>query len=1020
MTRIHLVQMEYKPAYADAVDSLSLPHFPLRNLPDLGISMGNENLQELLLDIKSEYLSHIDSKLKGVLKYLASRKSNIIVFPEYSVPVTLLEYLKDFSKKHNVIIIAGTHKVLLGEQSKKIYTALGILEKNLVNKAALCPIIMPDRIEIIYKSRKSIYENDLETVHSDRNVFDMRDYRFPFDLRVNICVEAIADCALDNSNERPIVSVCTALSPSTSYFADRSSLENVNGNLFLFCNHATTGKSFVALPRGAEDTIGGDKAECEKILTHEAIIEFDIHSVPFAVAKSTTKSDSFCSMPRLIPICYQDTEETCKELENCESSIKLLLQKGEIQDAINQYDDFALSSIDALPPIQKYKLDYLRNMRFSSYNCNEGDVSYAFEHCLLYSCNNTKSLYYRHTKQLHDVCVEMVSDPNIDTTFCRALNELFVSLKPAVKEYKKFEISDSISTQITPSPIIYDSDLAERFHNRGTPINTFQEFINNPELRTVFIRGTRGIGKTEFVKLLFVKKFTDWKIFYIKVVPSGFTRVIAEISHQLGIPLDIDTFDVADEKVVKRKIRKILKSFFSESKRFLVIDDIGSVLSKKQSKNNRLIETFLSEINNITDYRGGRIVIVSSFPIPSRWYDNPYSRDIILKNMQNDHISKMIIYNMRKQGLLRSEHDPKIPESILDAISGHPLTAKLFVDYSQTLNIEIKDIHPTSFSRYAIDSFLEKISLSSDEEMLLTTLSVFRLPIDLNLFSTQIGTPIKSEVIETLQNKGIFSCEKNFLETQGVFRQYYYEKIRNRASAHLLASKYYDEQIKGKRNSEISPDTKCELIFHKAMSNCIDKNNSDSIIVTEVYQTARQLYKESEYRDAIRLFKTLETTRPNNCDILAYIGRCNARLANFGESDEYFEKAIEAKKRQKPCEVWYLYRDWAQIDARFNRCKEANEHIRIAQERLGREDASIETVFAFLCAKEHDEKGAIYHYERALEIDQYHEFTLSQYLKYLRKLGENKRIQDIEERMKVLQDSGSVTMSEYDMEDNDE
>ncbi|RPJ85697.1 MAG: tetratricopeptide repeat protein [Acidobacteria bacterium] len=176
------------------------------------------------------------------------------------------------------------------------------------------------------------------------------------------------------------------------------------------------------------------------------------------------------------------------------------------------------------------------------------------------------------------------------------------------------------------------------------------------------------------------------------------------------------------------------------------------------------------------------------------------------------------------------------------------------------------------------------------------------------------------------------------------------------------------------------------------------------------------------YWRALDLYKLLTDVVPDDPEVLAYLGRCYARTGQWDESEQAFEQAlIVARKVGVP--VWWIYRDWGHILARFSFYSEAEAEDRLAKAvSLHGQTASIEGPLGYMCWRKGEHERAREHFETALELEEDHEYTLTYYSKFLVSIGEEQRAVKLRERLKVLQSDtwfnrAKDYVGDYDEED---
>lgn len=287
-------------------------------------------------------------------------------------------------------------------------------------------------------------------------------------------------------------------------------------------------------------------------------------------------------------------------------------------------------------------------------------------------------------------------------------------------------------------------------------------------------------------------------------------------------------------------------------------------------------------------------------------------------------------------------------------------------------------------SGYVASELLKHVTLSEYENKCMRLLSVFRRPVELKLLN---------KVSET--NK----------EDADVF--------------HEIAASYYQH----KYEYELclinkNPSIVAEFVHHLSLSDQIDKAKELKIlIVEEVKPTARKLYRDKQYSKAFELYRLLQKIVPDDVEVLAYIGRCNARLGQWQSCDQAFQSAVEVARRTGK-QVWWLYRDWGHIKARYNYFEDAKEYFEKAS--LHRpDDPSIKSSLAYMHWRQDEHELARELFEEVLKVNSYHKYTLTFYSRFLNDTGDYDYAKHLQERLSNLENEYEYRKPiEYDIDED--
>jgi tetratricopeptide (TPR) repeat protein len=115
----------------------------------------------------------------------------------------------------------------------------------------------------------------------------------------------------------------------------------------------------------------------------------------------------------------------------------------------------------------------------------------------------------------------------------------------------------------------------------------------------------------------------------------------------------------------------------------------------------------------------------------------------------------------------------------------------------------------------------------------------------------------------------------------------------------------------------------------------------------------------------------------------------------------------------------WLYRDWGHILARYQRYDEAKESLRIAEE-LSPDDASIVATNAYMAWREGDHTTAEDLFDRALEINPNHTYSLKYYSIMLKDQGRIEYSNQLRQRLEALEEGTTEELFESDELDDDD
>jgi len=999
MLRMHLVQMLYKPAYfTPTVDYLQEPSFwpeyplgTLRHMPKIA---------QLLDQSSHAYLEHLSSKVEYLARWSAERGAHLLVFPEYSIPAKVLPALQEIAARYSMCIVAGSHKTSLNEEIRSVYKDLGVDPVAFPKGHACCPIIMPSgKVTVVTKKRASKWDQDLETGTSNPEVIEVSLNNVTVRLSTILCVDLLHPEIIgklwQSRKESPHLIICPSLSPSTKEFDSFAPIVTLNRALVLYVNGTVFGgTSFNVPPEWKKLLRGIDCAPRALQRDTEAILELDIDPLRLPSTRPPIDDEPIGCHPIAFAIVYAKNAPWLLDFNALRDELQSSLECGDVESAREWLDIYLLDNAEALPGLVGHSLKYLRNSILPRYTGDSSADALTKVVVIPDDVEETSILWSRWTAESIRVLTEYLQNPSFE-----ASEDVWACLRTLKQDQK--ELPMLVPNQATPVRAEVPSEtelgafqgeenLVAGFQNRGTDIDALKACLANDETKVVVISGALGIGKSDFINLFFRKTFTDWEVTRI-TVPMGGTpaRVLVDIASMVGLGLDLDLLASSTHKVFRQKVRDVFERFYTQPKRALVIDDLCSILRRRNVRDHNQLEIILEEAAAPRSHHGGRVFMITSSPLPSSWLARKGVRRLHLNRMRDIYIRRVIEHQMRREGLVKGEEVPEIPQPLLDLVRGHPLSAKLCAEVLGDKDVDkIVDEHIISeVASEVARHLLQQVSLTTQEKELMEKLSVFRFAPRLDRLE-RLGFDIK--LIHTLSDRAVLSFDGVHVEMHEAIRRFFYEKLSispRRKDYHQTAVHYYEGIYEErKRYGAVTPSILAELAHHLTMAGEIQRAEDFKVfVVEEIKPAAREIYRSAiktnqGFDKALSLYRMLEELTPNDPAVVAYVGRCYARLQQWAESDKAFQRAIEAAETEG-IPTWWIHRDWGHIKARFRFYKEAEQHFDEAEAGRPR-DPSIISSRAYIRWHQGKTEEAESLFKQAYDLKPDHAYTLKYYAKF--------------------------------------
>lgn len=1009
--KVLLAQIDYKAAFVhNNVDHLAEPGKPTEKTTPFSKLLDDDQCsseaEQILVFNRMRYIDYYKGKIESILEFIKGTDYDALVFPEYAIPLNFLPILKDFSEQEEILIIAGTHYVNAINDST-LYTSVGITNWMKFIGQAICPIFTPDgKTYVQPKITRSKFEPNLKT-DPDNQISVIKTHIKSGDelvFSVLICsdsldIENVANAVKDFKPGNTNALFLTALSPSVTAFNALATYLATSEVYVFLCNRADYGHTGVYLPAALQNKFAGiqspydDKGER---LT-EIVMSLPNLFVKKGVVDNVPPGEHFCHH-QLAYNTKPDLQQGLRDLFRVDESLSN-------DESIEAIEDFLCTYEKDLPRAFYSQIEKM--IGHLSSGLAAAPVLLKKNMPLFLNINDT-GVYL--AAEVYEAIRQVIAWLN--DTASSALYDVHKGLI----EQKKHLPNPKLSTQLvrrtvqntTPS---ITEDMLAAFRGRGADIDRLQNAMDDESCRLILLSGSYGIGKTSFVKIALKRHYPNWNVVYLSATEgSRFVNVLEMMASAIAMPLDADTLMRVSRKRIEPILMKLVDELYSTPRRIIVVDDFDHVLVNADGRDKHIIEYFLNCLGECTNLKG-KLLFVSNIWFDGNFRESQRTKSILLKELRPKNIKQIIQYQLRRADFTNAETLTDIPEDWLNVINNHPLSAMLLSE----MIIEKKEI---SFEdkpqQYIIQQLLGAITFTLEEEKALKFLSVFRIAIDITLlkkiFPTEYDELLKSALPKLLK-RSFITYDGTYLQITEVVRRKFLEDLQLNSDLfdqyNHLATLYYDQiRCEGDEAGTFDPGVFSELSYHLCISGEYAKlqslltGNKESL-----KNNAKILYKRYQlYSKAYEIYKCLNDSFSADTEVLAYLGRCSARLGNWEDVDGYFQQAIDTAQCDHQA-TSYLYRDWGHILARYGRYDEAKEKLTKAAELYVSEntpcskDPAILSAQAYIAWQESENERARDLFEEALVANYRHEFTIYNYAKFLKSLGEFKYAKDLESRI---------------------
>ena len=1035
MFRIHLVQMYYNLAYYDYSGYLlEEPHFSHGDASvRLGVLRKYPEISHLLKSLGESYITALSGRLLRLVKWSADRQANVIVFPEYAVPATLLPRLAEMCAEEQLWIVAGSHRVIHDASTLSAYKSLGISGSVLTVGAAYTPVISPSgSVDFIPKLTRSRWETELQIPESSqRRLITFKKNGDSLTAAVLPCIDTLRLDSLGkefpNPEEFPRLVLCPSYSPSTESFTEVGTILARHETLLAYVNSAEYGDSSFVVPEPLRHLFEQAAAASYSVQRYEeAILELDLGSHTLHSSSGTVRTPSCGKAPRLYPIIYQGDIGWIDEFNEIRD---LLLQSLDVvqnnTERVDLVSGYLADSGSRLPSAVKAQLSRLAQDILPLFDGKREIIEDMFRLVALNQTTHPLFLAAERIALSLKGLTEFFTGPNCpsDEDLWSRIAHLKKSQAGLPKITSTPYAGSSSVLERRPDTFTADPDLLEAFQNRGSDLDRLREFFRSPNTGLMFLSGPSGIGKSDLYNVFFRKSLPDWRPIIIRIAEGGGTpKLLVSIAQSLGMFFDIDAIAAASPHVFKERALKIARKLASLSKAILVLDDVGAILTTGNGRDFKMFSVLLDALCEAGITPEVKIIVVSSAHLASSLVKRPGSTSHRLAFLDERYIERIIERDIRKAACSVEVPTPEILLKLAHLAHGHPLVAKLIAEVVRQRGSDAvsqeggMDIVASAVS----ERLLSQVSLTEEETRVLEVVSVFRVPVARDLlFQIPEFSPYEKS-IRDLSERVFLNFDGVSLEQHEVVKRHFRRLATQHGrlnTAHTAAASYFERliQLKGKENSILEC---AELAHHLASVGEYEKAKElRAFVLEEIKPIAKMKYRHKDYIGALELFKILKDVSPHDPEILAYVARCHGRLAHWTECNQEFEAGVRAAAG-RGLASWWIYRDWGQLLARYDRLPDAKEKLALAEKSFaGQNNPSLKATRAFMACQEGDLKRAAELYEETLSLNPYHHYTLFYYQKLLRNTGDIVRAEELKRKLEALEEGENLEHAEeYDLD----
>ncbi|MCL6597618.1 MAG: tetratricopeptide repeat protein [Alicyclobacillus macrosporangiidus] len=853
-------------------------------------------IKGLRSSIFERYLRHAEQKITSIISCAVKHDAELLIFPEYSVPVELLAKVKSMAVESKVTVIAGSHMVTANFSD--IYKQIGLetlLDRDTDDVAvrpdairkAISPVFFPDGTTVyVGKSFESQWESNLVVSEEEWNWLTVN-HRKSYLLGIKICIDALKDGLPRQDSYQPRILAIPSMSPKTDFFDSPAKMYLHQEIPVCYVNEAKGGNSRIYgwCHREHRDPFLTTEGTVEIPPGDEALLIADVDLEGQFGKNSTVNQHEPLKVNALIPVLYA-TEPSHLDAMNI-----LATQSAEP----SRYLEIVESR--NVPQVLTMKLKVLSSL-LSAGLARKEDIIFLTEVLCLEHEEPLWRIQYDSLQQLQKILVSLVT-----TT----LGDEAVEILRVVK--KNLAMLSREHGELNTAQVSVDQELGSAvqrpYLGRDGAVSELRNFVNSTHFRVATVFGMRGIGKSEFLKEGVNRVLpASWKRIVVPITAgTGFNRFILSLSTQLRVHVNEEQLLKMESEENDELINTVLERFFGLQSACLLIDDWHHVFSKRGYRDNRF-SRFLTLATNYTGGNNNKIILTSQVRIN---HSNTFT--IVLKSLDEAAIRGIMDWNIR---LSRGNSSPvHIPNELVERVHGNPLAATLMsqlVDKFpvQTIleNTKVKE----RFQDRLIPMLLEHIELNEREREFAQYMSVFNTPVEMSAIAAFAGDEA-TDLIDSLTDYFIlqFDIDSGLYIMHPLIRDYfvYSTPLNVRINYHRIAAEYYTNRVK---SGDGTPTDKAEQVSHLASSMQWDKAEElQFLYIDELRPVAGRLFKAKQYDSALQYYRVLDRLK-DDADTKFHLGLCYAHLENW----VYADRAISEAMSLIP-EAWWILSGYADV-----------------------------------------------------------------------------------------------------------
>lgn len=980
-----IVQFDFQPAFYSRSGATSLEEPVLLKQNKSGLSnpefFSLTQVKKLRETIREEYLKYIKKIVREIIVFCLKKDVQLLVFPEYSVPIEVLPIISQ--EAMHLTVIAGTHSVIVTENSQQIYQQIFETWFNPSNHIGeiICPIYNDGSWSIVSKDLLSSWEQDKKRGKEFSKILSIKDSNNEFvDLEVFICIEALSPNT-PIKIKRGIIAI-PSYSPSIGPFLNTAE-QNLLAELpTFFANTSIYGNSviFAQFPERSTPWFYEGNNTIPIPQNDSGLVIVDINLDRQVKTRGTISTSTNAQVVSYLPIVFnKHSGQTQKFFKD----IQKINNQEDLNHLCNRYhsvNDITTSKI------LEFKIKLYQQI--INQGLLDSDLSFLSESILIddFGIDAYRSKWSLQAIDVLKNYIGSVSN-DIEKSLFKVLSNITDNKPDTGIPFSFTSIIENQGSQ---------ASQAEYLENRNKVIDTLHESYNNTNISLIVLQGLRGAGKSHIINYFLTIYAPDLERKYIYTTEgTGFPRFISEFAKSIGINLDASYIDKLSIQDLKLEIIELYSVFDNKSGATLVFEDIDFMLDRGGVFRDSRFYTFLDTFIKRNILSNNKIFITSQRVIKGNFMNNPSVMDLRLEKMEDSFIKRIIEHTYRKTKPEIKGKPFDLPQKLVNKLHGHPYAARLVGKLLHTYPPEVilKDV--AIFERFQNDLIRQLIRLTQleeNEQQFIQYISVFRIPVTIDAYLILDNIEENYKIIEQFINEFYIEFNGSSYLLHPFLARYFYGQMDEitRIHNHKYAAEYYEELINS--TTEVRPDWIGEALYHFASSFELEKGRS--FLATyreELHPVSKAQFQRRNFEKAKEICELQIEIDDTDFNAHFRLSLCLIELGAKNKDDNLIKKAkhhydIAYKLRN---DAWWIHLAYAfRLITKIKALDEAESAIQFALE-INDQDPSCWQHLGVLRDFQKQYSDAAKCYEKALKLKEDHFESLRSYGRNRQLIGDN-------------------------------